>query len=329
MLGKDVLLLLIVALCLGPAPSEKPSPAVNNFHSARFSAPVALSSSSYEACLFAVSAPDAETAAISNPGSADASRPDSPPLASTQDAFTSQFNKAMLSVYDARIRPDLEKAVDEFLSARFLNPSSPEVHYNLGLIYLELDEYAEAVDCFSEYLRLAPSAADADKASTLLASARGLQLWMERARRAILNPRSWRLLDQKPAEIDPDWFNTEFRQTKDGQLQIKNPRYNFDLLAGEGETRRNPWLTLNVKGRRFYYYVCLLREQACKKDFGYAVVEGELMLENGRTLVIARAYAIRWKSYAAEYYQKGDLHFKKGSYGVGGASSTAIYELVM
>jgi len=231
MLRKDVLLLLIVALCLGPAPSEKPSPAVGNFNSAPFPAPVALSSSSYEARLSAVSAPDAETAAISTPGSADASRPDSPPLASTQDAFTSQFNKAMLSVYHARIRPDLEKAVDEFLSARSLNPSSPEVHYNLGLIYLELDEYAEAVDCFSEYLRLAPSAADADKASTLLASARGLQLWMERARRAILNPRSWRLLDHKPAEIDPDWFNTEFRQTKNGQLQIKNPRYNGNLCS--------------------------------------------------------------------------------------------------
>ncbi len=259
------------------------------------------------------------------------SMPVSPPSPGkhTQETFTAKFKKAMLTVYNARSRLDLERAVKEFNEARSLNSLIPEVYYNLGLVYFELDEYAQAVDCFNEYLRLAPGVEDADRARTLLATAQGLQLWIERARRAMLNPRAWRLLDHKPAELDHDWFPTEFRQAKDGKLQIKSPRHNWDLVARDGETRRNPWLTLNLKGRRFYYTVCAARENVCQKGYAYVVVEGELLLENGRTLLIARLYSITWKSYADEYYQKGDMHYKKGGYSVGGAERTVTYELVM
>lgn len=131
-----------------------------------------------------------------------------------------------------KTREDLEKAANEFVTTRALNPSKPEVHYNLGLVYFELDEYAEAADCFSEYLRLAPSAEDAVKANTLLATARGLKLWMERARRAMLNPRAWHLLGHQPAEADPDWFNTEFRQTKASTGIIRRSQSNVQKVLG-------------------------------------------------------------------------------------------------
>lgn len=53
-----------------------------------------------------------------------------------EDAFKARFRQAMLAVYDAQTRQDLEKAADEFLAARALAPANPEVNYNLGLVFL-------------------------------------------------------------------------------------------------------------------------------------------------------------------------------------------------
>lgn len=264
-------LLLVCGLCLAPpssgtlaarSPELSPSPAPT-------------------------SAPAAARAPLSVPGLAPAPGPQA-------DSFTARFNQAMLTVYSAKTPAELNKAAQEFTAARGLNPSSPEVHYNLGLVYLELDEYAPAADCFREYLALAPGAEDAARARGLLAEAVMLQQRLEAAKQAMLDPGAWRFLERRPAELDSAWFPTEFRLTKDGRLQVRNPRLNYSPLDKEAETRRNPWLTVNLRGRFFQFVVCLARENACNHGAGYCLIQGEIVFDGGRTLVVGRNYAYDW-----------------------------------
>lgn len=130
-------------------------------------------------------------------------------------------------------------------------------------------------------------------------------------KKAMLDPRAWQFLEHRLAELDSSWFPTEFRLGKDGCLQIKNPRLNYSPLDKEKETRRNPWLTLEFKGGRFQFIVCLARERACSAGQGYCLIQCELVPDNGRTLVIARNYAY-------------DVYTQRPR---GGANYLAVYEL--
>ncbi|RFT14794.1 MAG: hypothetical protein OP8BY_2371 [Candidatus Saccharicenans subterraneus] len=215
-----------------------------------------------------------------------------------EDAFKARFRKAMLAVYDARTRQDLEKAAEEFMAARALAPSNPEVNYNLGLVFLQLDEYARACDFFEDYLSLAPTPEDAAMASGLLSRARLLQQRFDRTIKAMLNPRAWRLVDVKPAELDSSWFSPEFRLAKNGQIQVKNPRLNYSPLDKEQMTKRNPWLPLTFRGRYFEFLVCLARQRACEAGQGHCLIQGEIVFDGPRVLVVARNF--RYDPYTRE-----------------------------
>ncbi|MCX8159714.1 MAG: tetratricopeptide repeat protein [Candidatus Saccharicenans sp.] len=233
--------------------------------------------------------------------------------AAQDETFKLRFQQAMLAVYNARTRQDLEAAAEEFLAARSLNPSNPEVHYNLGLVYLELDEYARAGDFFEDYLRLAPNPDEAARASGLLSRARLLEQRFDRAIEAMLNPRAWRLLEVKPAELDSSWFSPEFRLAKDGQLLVKNPRLNYKPLDKEPSTKRNPWLPLTFRGRYFEFLVCLARERICNAGQGHCLIQSEIVFDGPRVLVIARNF-------------RYDPYLKQAEKGAG---YIAVYELVL
>lgn len=237
--------------------------------------------------------------------------------ASSKEAFKSQFDKAMLTVYNAKTPEDLEKAASEFIVARTINPSNPQVHFNLGLIYLELDEFTRAVDSFETYLSLLPASNDAARARNLLTRARKLQKQLDEAKIAMLNPRAWHFVGKKPVELNTPWFSTEFRQTKGGELQVKNPRFNFSPLGEEALTRRNPWLPVDFKGRYLKYIVCLMRQHLCERKpypagYSYSLIQGEIVLKEDRTLVIGRHYAY-------------DVFLRKAT--DEGASNMVVYEL--
>jgi len=95
---------------------------------------------------------------------------------------------------------------------------------------------------------------------------------------------------EKTAELDSYWFSTEFRLDRNGELQVRNPRFNYSALDKEAETKRQPWLPVTSGGRYFEYVVCLYPEKMCKTGHGYCLIQGEIVLEEGRTLVIARNY---------------------------------------
>lgn len=234
-------------------------------------------------------------------------------LSPQEDAFKARFRKAMLAVYEARTRQDLEKAADEFLSARALAPSNPEVNYNLGLVFLQLDEYARACDFFEDYLSLAPTPEDAALASGLLSRARLLQQRFDRSLKAMLNPRAWRLIEVKPAELDSSWFSPEFRLAKNGEFQVKNPRLNYSPLDKEPMTKRNPWLPLTFRGRYFEFLVCLARQRACEAGQGHCLIQGEIVFDGPRVLVVARNF--RYDPYTREAEK--------------GASYIVVYELAL
>lgn len=49
---------------------------------------------------------------------------------------------------------EFDKAMQAYTTARDLKPSSPEVHYNLGLLHFDLEQYDEAVASAREAYRL-------------------------------------------------------------------------------------------------------------------------------------------------------------------------------
>jgi hypothetical protein len=50
-----------------------------------------------------------------------------------------------------------QRAVEQFMLAKELNPSSPEVHYNLGRAYDAIDKFFEACNCYKVAIDLDPS----------------------------------------------------------------------------------------------------------------------------------------------------------------------------
>ncbi|MGA1864174.1 MAG: tetratricopeptide repeat protein [bacterium] len=55
----------------------------------------------------------------------------------------------------------MKAALEEFNAFARTKPDSPEVHYNLGLTYYELDRYSEAIGEFQKAIRLKPDFAEA------------------------------------------------------------------------------------------------------------------------------------------------------------------------
>ena len=69
-----------------------------------------------------------------------------------------------------------DQAIAGFEHAVALNPRTPHVHYNLGLIFLERDEPGAAADCFRDALDTDPTDRDA-------------QHWLDQISRGAETPR--------------------------------------------------------------------------------------------------------------------------------------------
>jgi tetratricopeptide (TPR) repeat protein len=70
-----------------------------------------------------------------------------------------------------------ERAIRAYKRALEIDPTAPNIHYHLGLIYRERGELTEAIRCFEEALVVNPADKDASfwiaRLSTLLAKAEG------------------------------------------------------------------------------------------------------------------------------------------------------------
>ncbi|MBN1140981.1 MAG: tetratricopeptide repeat protein [Deltaproteobacteria bacterium] len=76
------------------------------------------------------------------------------------------FDRGTAAVETAASRQDLEAAVREFEEASRLAPDWPDVHYNLGLIRGQLEDFDGAIAAFRRYLRLVPQGEDAEAVRT-------------------------------------------------------------------------------------------------------------------------------------------------------------------
>lgn len=78
------------------------------------------------------------------------------------------FDRGMIAVGQAKSPADYESAIKEFGQAATLAPDWPDVYFNLGLVQEKAEKYGDAIISFRQYLKLAPTAQDADEVKSLI-----------------------------------------------------------------------------------------------------------------------------------------------------------------
>jgi len=72
------------------------------------------------------------------------------------------FGRGTAAVEMAKTPADYEKAITEFEKAKALAPNWADIHYNLGLLYEQVEQYDDAIRSLQKYLELNPSAGDGE-----------------------------------------------------------------------------------------------------------------------------------------------------------------------
>lgn len=78
------------------------------------------------------------------------------------------FDRGTAAVEMAKSPDDYEVAIKEFKQAIDLAPDWADAYYNLGKVQEQAEKFADAVASFRQYLRLAPSATDAETVKSLI-----------------------------------------------------------------------------------------------------------------------------------------------------------------
>jgi tetratricopeptide (TPR) repeat protein len=189
------------------------------------------------------------------------------------------FEEGLLYVEDLALHgrgsidkdPDykLKSAIKYFEQAKNYAPSIPDVYYNLGLLYYQIEDYKNAKDNFERYLQLAQSN-DSQLVKSYMEKSHLMLSKIEMAKKVMLNESSWFYLSEEPpaivlptikSSIRP-FISTTFRLSRDGQMYVLNP----DLLPNvelndplrEKYAKKQRWLKVTFNGRFFEYgYISL------------------------------------------------------------------------
>ena len=78
------------------------------------------------------------------------------------------FDRGVAAVESAKSAEDFEDAAKEFETAKSLAKDWPDVYYNLGIVYDNLEKYDDALVNLKYYLQLKPTAEDADEVETMI-----------------------------------------------------------------------------------------------------------------------------------------------------------------
>ncbi len=78
------------------------------------------------------------------------------------------FDRGIAAIEMASSPDDYIGAIEEFEQAARLAPNWPDVYYNLGKVQEKAQKYREAIGNLQQYLRLAPSANDAEAVKGLI-----------------------------------------------------------------------------------------------------------------------------------------------------------------
>lgn len=91
-------------------------------------------------------------------------------FAQNLDLKTAQkhFDRGIAAVESAKTTEDFEDAAKEFETAKSLAKDWPDVYYNLGIVYDNLEKYDDALVNLKYYLQLKSSAEDADEVESMI-----------------------------------------------------------------------------------------------------------------------------------------------------------------
>jgi tetratricopeptide (TPR) repeat protein len=78
------------------------------------------------------------------------------------------FDRGIAAVESAKTTEDFEDAAKEFETAKSLARDWPDVYYNLGIVYDNIERYDDAIINLKYYLQLKPAAEDFDEVETMI-----------------------------------------------------------------------------------------------------------------------------------------------------------------
>ncbi len=250
------------------------------------------------------------------------------------------FDQGLEIAGRAKSSEEIQKAIDEFLQAEYYAPFLPEVHYNLGFRYLDIEDYENAEKHLERYVKLFPNAPDIAMAQEALGKAAYMRDRIDYARKRMLDPDSWLFSGEEPERepsigfIPERMVATEFKLSDDGRIYAKNPEI---LQASDRGIKRyvnrQKWLYVDFKGRFFEYayawcYECpddndldpsfiaegadnLLTQRfiefidaISKKSTAYTIrrVAGEIKINGDRIMIVQTHYAYTWNKWDWGYY---------------------------
>lgn len=252
----------------------------------------------------------------------------------------SEFFDRGLKISDrARSKEDVYKAIDEFLLAESYAPFLPEIHYNLGFLYMDIEDYEKAERYFERYVRLSPSSSDMTTVNKALGKASSMRKRLEQAKKSMLAPNSWSFAGEEPERepvidfIPENKVSTEFKISKDGVLYAKNPGSNSPDKSIQRYLEKQKWLRVNMSGRFFEYaYVFCFRcpddskldplfiangedlfterfigffDAISEKSTAYYVarIKGEIKIDGDNLMIVQSCYDYTWNKWDWIYYK--------------------------
>ncbi len=247
------------------------------------------------------------------------------------------FDRGLEIVGQARSKEDVNKAIDEFLQAESYAPFLPEIHYNLGFRYMDIEDYEKAEKHLERYLRLAPNAPDITMVSESLGKASYMRKRIEQAKKRMLDPGSWLFAGEEPERepaigfIPENMVSTEFKISKEGVLYAKNPGSQSPDKGIQRYLKKQEWLHVNMNGRFFEYayvscYGCpndpeldpsfiaedLFTERfigfmdaISEKSTGYYIarIKGEIKIDGNNPMIVQSFYNYTWNKWDWIYYK--------------------------
>jgi len=196
------------------------------------------------------------------------------------DKASGYFNKGLLYVEDLAQHgrdsiykdPDykLKSAIKYFELAKNYAPSIPDVYYNLGLLYYQIEDYKNAKENFERYLQISPQSNDSQIAKSYIEKSHLMLSKIELAKKEMLNESSWFYLSEEPpaivlptikSSIRP-FISTTFRLSRDGQFYVLNPNLLPNVELNDPRRKKyaekQRWLKVTFNGRFFEYgYISL------------------------------------------------------------------------
>lgn len=163
-----------------------------------------------------------------------------------------RYDRALKAVGRATVRSELKTAAVLLEQAKAADPGWAEVHFALGRIYMVLDVYDRAGECYERYLVLSPDAPDREEAVKQVRICRVAQELLDQDKRLMASGIWARVRHSPPVRFNEAVVASRFRIDSKGRLSALNP-----CLEAFGNNSnswvKEKWLPVAFDGKHFEY----------------------------------------------------------------------------